>query len=169
MYDDDIKNKWWWGESEKSIASSNSFELRYGKKGDKIFLSQLLLNFLADPCYNYRNLSEANRKSSYNTPHGSELCDNSLPEGWYRFVGAAGTKMPTTRVPAYRCGTVWSGWLDGAHPTVDDDEVSRKVCFSDRISGCRHSSTISVKNCGSFFIYNLAQRPICSSRYCGTD
>ena len=125
------------------------------KKDDKTFLSQLLFNFLADPCYNYRNLSEANRKSSYNTPHGSELCDNSLPEGWYRFVGAAGTKMPTTRVPAYRCGTVWSGWLDGAHPTVDDDEVSRKVCFSDRISGCRHSSTISVKNCGSFLFTTL--------------
>nr|XP_058961199.1 uromodulin-like [Pocillopora verrucosa] len=123
----------------------------------------------ADPCYNYRNLSEANRKSSYSTPHGSELCDNSLPEGWYRFVGAAGTKMPTTRVPAFRCGTVWSGWLNGAHPTVDNDEVSRKVCYSDRSSGCRHSSTISVKNCGSFFIYKLAQPPICSSRYCGTD
>ena len=97
------------------------------------------------------------------------LCDNSLPEGWYRFVGAAGTKMPTTRVPAFRCCTDWSGWLDGAHPTVDDDEVSRKVCFSDRSSGCKHSRTILIKNCGSFFIYKLAQPHFCSSRYCGAD
>ena len=43
---------------------------------------------------------------------------NSLRE--YRFVGTAGTKMPTTRVPAYRCG---SGWLDDAHPTVEDGKL----------------------------------------------
>ena len=44
---------------------------------------------------------------SYKTPYGLWLCDNHVPEGWYRFGGAAGTKMPTTRVPAYRCGTDW--------------------------------------------------------------
>ena len=53
--------------------------------------------------------------------------------------------MPTTRVPAFRCGTDWSGWLDGAHPTVEDGEVSRRVCFSDRLTGCRHIAKISVK------------------------
>ena len=127
------------------------------------------MNFLADPCYNYRNLSEANRKISYVTPQDSELCDNSLPEGWYRFVGAAGTKMPTTRVPAYRCGTNWSGWLDGAHPTVEDDEVSRRVCFSDRSTGCKSLTNILVKNCGSFFIYKLVQTSKCPLRYCGTN
>ena len=67
-------------------------------------------------------------------------------------MGAAGTQMPTTRVPAYRCGTVWSGWLDGAHPTVGDGKVIRMVCFSDRRTGCKHSIIISVKNCGSFYI-----------------
>ena len=99
---------------------------------------QFSFHFVADPCYYYKNLSEANRKVSYSTPSGSELCDYQLPEGWYRFVGAAGTKMPTTRVPAYRCGTDWSGWLDGAHPTVEYGEVSRTVCFSDRSTGCKH-------------------------------
>ena len=118
----------------------------------------------------YRNLSDANRKSNYATPlSGPVICDYSLLEGWYRFVGAAGTKMPTTRVPEYRCGTDWSGWLDGAHPTVEVSEVSRKVCFSDRSSGCKFSNTISVKNCGSFYIYKLAQPPGCNSRYCSTD
>ena len=58
------------------------------------------------------------------------------PEGWYRFVGAAGTKMPTTRAPAYRCVTDWSGWLDGSHPTVEDDGVPRMVCFSGLPTGC---------------------------------
>ena len=91
---------------------------------------QLLFHFVADPCYHYKNLSDATRKISYVTPIGSELCDCQLHTGWYRFVGAAGTKMPTTSVRAFRCGTKWSGWLDGAHPAVEDGEVSRWVCFS---------------------------------------
>ena len=129
----------------------------------------LLFHFVADPCYHYKNLSDANRKISYVTPHGSELCDKQLSEGWYRFVGASGTKMPTTRVPAYRCGTDWSGWLDGAHPTVEDGVVRRKVCFSDRSTGCKSMKATTVKNCGSYFIYKLQQPPTCNSRYCSTD
>ena len=79
---------------------------------------------IADPCYKYQ--SEADRKISYLAPINLKLCDNLLTEEWYRFVGAAGTKMLTTRVPA-----VQSGWLDGAHPTVEDGEVSRTVCLSE--------------------------------------
>ena len=76
--------------------------------------------------------------------------------------------MPTTRVPAFRCGTNWSGWLDGAHPTVEDGEVGRKVCFSDRNTGCKDTKTILVKNCGSFYIYHL-HTTSCPMRYCGTN
>ena len=131
---------------------------------------QLSLHFEADPCYHYHILSNADRKSSYPTPHrGPVICDRSFLEGWYRFVGAAGTKMPTTRVPAYRCGTDWSGWLDGAHPTVEDGVVNRKVCFTDRTSVCKVTKTTSVKNCGSYFIYKLQPPPICDSRYCSAD
>ena len=77
--------------------------------------------------------------------------------------------MPTTRVPAYRCGAYWSGWLDGAHPTVEDGKVRRKVCFSDRSTGCMDSKNIFVKNCGSYYIYELFKPSKCISRYCGTD
>ena len=130
---------------------------------------QILFHFVADPCYHYQNLSEANRRKTYVTPYDAVLCDNQLPEGWYRFVGAAGTKMPTTRLPAYRCGTTWSGWLDGAHPTVEDGKVLRIVCFSDRSARCKYSKKIFVKNCGSYFIYNLRGTSSCDLRYCGTD
>ena len=130
---------------------------------------QLLFHFVADPCYHYKNISNADRKISYVTPDGSALCDTQLPSGWYRFVGAAGTKMPTTRVPAYRCGANWSGWLDSAHPTVEDGEVLRKVCFSDRAIGCKGSMAIYVKNCSSYYIYELVQPPFCSVRFCSTD
>ena len=77
--------------------------------------------------------------------------------------------MPTTRVLAYSCGANWSGWLGGAHPTVEDGEVLRTVCFSDRPTGCKYLTHIFVKNCGSYFIYKLQKPPGCSSRYCGTD
>ena len=129
---------------------------------------QLLFHFVADPCYHYKNLSNAARKISYVTPYDSELCDIQLPSGWYRFVGAAGTKMPTTRVPAYRCGTVWSGWLESAHPTVEDGEVPRMVCFSSR-AGCKGSMRIYVKNCSSYYIYELARPLFCPMRFCSTD
>ena len=106
---------------------------------------------------------------SYETPVNSELCDSQLATAWYRFVGAAGTIMPTTRVPAFRCGTKHSGWLNGAHPTVKDREVTRQVCFSNtQTSGCKTSATVSVKNCGLYFIYKL-QSPACFSRFCATD
>ena len=132
------------------------------------FLSCLF--HLADPCYNYQNLSDAKRKSSYVTPIDKPtVCDDLLSTGWYRFVGAAGTKMPTTRVPAFRCGTDWSGWLDGPHSTVGDGEVQRTVCFSDRSTGCQNKITIFVKNCGTYFIYKLLKPPGCNSRYCSAD
>ena len=113
---------------------------------------QLSFHFAADSCYDYKNLSEANREISYNTPFGSELCDYQLSEGWYPFVGAAEKKMPTTRVPAFKCGTNWSGWLNGAHPTVEDGEVQRTVCFSDRSTCCKYSNDIIVKKSGSCLI-----------------
>ena len=74
---------------------------------------QLSFHFEADLRYHYKNLSEAKRNRIHETPlSGPVLCDIQLPEGWYRFVGAAGAKMPTTRVPAFRCGTDWpDGWL----------------------------------------------------------
>ena len=58
--------------------------------------------------------------------------------------------MPTTRVPAYKCGTDWSGWLMTAHPTVEDGIVPKRVCFSDRSTGCKSYKNIFVKNCGSY-------------------
>ena len=125
--------------------------------------------FAVEHCNDYKNLSDADRKGSYETPIGKVFCDKQILYGWYRFVGAAGTKMPTTRVPAFRCGTYLSGWLDGAHPSVEDGEAPRMICFSDREHGCKNKVQISVKNCGSYFIYKLRPPPRCDSRYCGTD
>ena len=159
------------------VLCDNSLELidlkNVNKKSvifDTTTFCNLYLILTADPCYNYQNLSDANRKSSYVTPmHGPSLCDKPLFEGWYRFVGAAGTKMPTTSVSAHRCGTYRSGWLNGAHPTVEDGEVRRTVCFDPKPIRCRYLTYILVKNCGSYFIYKLQKPSSCPLRYCSTD
>ena len=90
-------------------------------------------------------------------------------EKWYRFVGDAGTKMPTQCVPDFRCGAASSGWLKRGHPTLADGEVSSKVCFSRGGDCCSKSNNIKVKDCGSYFIYKLQKVPTCPLRYCGTD
>ena len=127
---------------------------------------QLSFHFAADSCYDYKNLSEANREISYNTPFGSELCDYQLSEGWYPSVGAAGKKNANNACASIQ---MWSGWLNGAHPTVEDGEVQRTVCFSDRSTGCKYSNDIIVKKSGSCLIYKLFHPPGCESRFCEED
>ena len=125
-------------------------------------------DFSVDPCYEYKNLSDFKRKSSYHTLLYDESCDKRL-DGWYRFVGAAGTKMPTTKVEPFRCGAANSGWLRGTHPTVEDGEVLKEVYFSANNEDKSFPFQISVKNCSSYYVYKLHELKRCNSRYCGTD
>ena len=123
-----------------------------------IMLLKLSFFFVVDPGHCYSNLSEANRNTKQRTwvfEFRALYCDNQLAGGWYPFVGAAGARMPTTRVPAYRCGADLSGWFMTARPIVEDDGIHGMVCFSNRASFiplCKYSTKISVKNCGSYFI-----------------
>ena len=96
-------------------------------------LLKLSFFFVADPCHYYSNLSEGNRNTKQKKWR-KLFCDKKLFGGWYRFVGAAGARMPTTRVPAYRCGADFSGWLMTAHPVVEDGGINGTVCFGNRPS-----------------------------------
>ena len=118
-----------------------------------------------DGCTNYTVLSEADRAQG-NTSHYYSRCDNNLITGWYRFQGAAGDRMPDKCVPRYRCGTMYPGWLNGTHPTVAEGVVTRKVCYN-WYSCCYYSTIIKVKNCGSYYVYELQKPPSCPLRYCG--
>lgn len=119
-------------------------------------------------CQNYQSLNAADRKITYTTYHG--YCDYTISKGWYRFEGAAGTRLPTSCTPDNRCGTHATGWLSNGHPSVADGRVSRQVCFSYGgtcyFGGCKN---IRVRNCGSFYVYELVGTPSCHYRYCGTD
>ena len=124
-------------------------------------------------CYNYAVLGESNRAITYRG--ASYFCDSRL-SGWYRFVGKAGGKMSRSCVIGRRCGANGPGWLVGRHPSVSEGCARRRVCFASssgfggwysRSSCCRWSTYISVRNCGTFFVYKLRRPPTCNLRYCG--
>jgi len=127
------------------------------------------LNCEVDVCHwqNYQNLSDAERKHDYETQEGDGKCDETL-NGWYRFRGAAGTKMLTTCPPLHRCDAAYPIWLSGGHPTVAEGKVTRNVCIN-KLPCCKESFSIHVKNCSSYYIYKLGKPTGCPARYCSTD
>jgi len=122
---------------------------------------------LVDVCHwqNYQNLSDAERKHNYVTEDAK--CDNNL-FGWYRFQGAAGAKMATTCPPMDRCDAAYPIWLSGGHPTVAEGTVSRNVCIN-KSGCCDIFFPIQVKNCSSYYIYELGSPWQCEARYCSAD
>ena len=119
-------------------------------------------------CFGYKWLKESNRNQKY-SQRLNRRCDDGL-SGWYRFGGGAGTKMPTSCVPKYRCGTDAPGWMNGAHPTVAEGKVTRKICFSWYDGCCQYwSNNMEVVNCGQYYVYKLSPPSHCYLRYCGSD
>ena len=118
-----------------------------------------------DGCTNYTVLSEADRAQGNAEPPHNKF-DRGLVTGWYRFQGAAGDRMLDKCVPRYRCGTDSPGWLN-AHPTVAEGVVTRKVCYTRFRDCCWWSNIIKVKNCSSYYVYELLRSLNKYSRYCG--
>ena len=127
-------------------------------------------------CKNYAILSEADRAQGHIVINSNYRCDrDDLVPGWYRFQEAAGDRMADKCVPGNHCGTAASGWLNGAHPTVAEGVVTRRVCYHNyhnylwywSSNCCRWSNSIRVRNCGAFFVYELQNPPACNLRYCG--
>ena len=83
---------------------------------------------------------------------------------WRRFLIRSIREMPTQCVPDNRCGAIFSGWLYGGHHTLANGEVSFNVCFIGGQNCCKKSINIRVKECGSYFIYNLQKVPGCFLR-----
>ena len=125
-----------------------------------------LLLLSVDGCTNHTVLSEVYR-AQRNALQNNLTCDNNLVTGWYRFQGAAGDRMADKCVLQYRCGAERPGWLNGAHPGIAEGVVTRTVCYSYRNNCCDQRNVIKVKNCGSYYVYELPKSRSCSFRYCG--
>ncbi|CAB4024984.1 Hypothetical predicted protein [Paramuricea clavata] len=117
-------------------------------------------------CSGYSWLKESSRNQKYRQPQHN--CDDGL-SGWYRFGEGAGIKMASSCVPWRSCGTNGPGWMNGAHPTVADRNVTRKVCYTRKDDCCSRSNNIEVVNCGQYYVYKLSPPPLCNYRYCGSD
>ena len=133
--------------------------------------------------YNYKELSEVDRNINFNDGEGGvNYCDQEhtdgvdgvetspdwAGEGWYRFVGEAGTRMPSMELPPMNsCGTHWPGWVRDTHPEQVGVEKEVRICFYNVGNGCNEEVMGLVVNCGGFFLYKLPETPSCSSRYCG--
>lgn len=121
--------------------------------------------FVLLECSSYQFLNESRRASHIGVIPLSY--DAYLAEGWYRFHGAAGTKMQNTCVPTdHGCGTFMFGWLAGEHPTVAQGVVRRKVCFHFASDCCFVHFYTRVRDCGSFYVYKLKRSPY-FTQYCG--
>nr|XP_058940559.1 fibropellin-3-like [Pocillopora verrucosa] len=136
------------------ICSCNNFTAGDGKTCSR-----------TSECQNYRNLINGSRKI---TSGYGRHCDRRL-SGWYRFSGAAGTRMATSCPPFKRCGSTATGWLRGRHPELADGQVRRWVCFRWYSFCCWWSRFIRVRNCGAYYVYYLRGTPACNLRYCSTD
>ena len=114
-------------------------------------------------------LSGADRsQENYQLNWNDMRCDRlDLAPGWYRFEGAAGDRMPDECVPMEHCGTYAPGWIQGNHPNVDEGVVIRKVCYHMYYNCCHFQNDIRVRNCSTYFVYELQTTPDCPLRYCG--
>ena len=122
---------------------------------------------LVDGCHHYQNLTDAERKYDHETKGLGKCDDNLFGKGWYRFQGAAGTKMATKSPGFNKCGADYPAWLSGVHPTVAEGTVVRHVCIN-KNRECNRHNLVDVKNCTSYYIYKFYISYECPFRYCGT-
>ena len=90
-----------------------------------------------------------------------------LGPGWYRLEEPAGSKIPETPTAYQKCGTYYTGWMRGSHPTLAGQTNDVKFCFSSSSNVCYYSVMGKVTNCGGFFVYKLPNIPVSNHlRYC---
>ena len=114
-------------------------------------------------CFNYKVIDDDSRRVS--STHTHDRCDSELGEGWYRFI----KHMSSQCAKYHACNTDYPGRLVGTHPSVSAGRVTRQVCFGKKSSSscpCSFHTHITVRNCGSFYVYKLKPTPACSLRYC---
>ncbi|CAI9734065.1 Hypothetical predicted protein [Octopus vulgaris] len=124
-----------------------------------------------DPCDHY---TEKEVSSRHVAKDNDTLCDNTLTEGWYRFIiGKQPAIIPTQCIKNDFCGTKLGMFIDLKNQPLPaiGDTISVTACSSFDILGkwdcCVLSKRIEMRRCsGDFFIYNLKKTDRCPVAYC---
>ena len=115
----------------------------------------------------------SNSDSTRNVASGiGSMCDNSLTAGWYRFTGAAGTRLATSDVSRDTCTTYYGGSYNGSLPSTNGSTTVGTLCLNNNGRLCYAAwsgSSIRVTNCGSYYVYYLIPITNCNARYCTTS
>ncbi|RDD43408.1 Deleted in malignant brain tumors 1 protein [Trichoplax sp. H2] len=124
-----------------------------------------------DPCKKYRIISDNTRSFDFFNQSIKLKCDDNIIESvWYRFKSSHKDDLvvPTRCIPMFKCQTISTGWINGKYPTVNQGIVKRMACFNFHNSCCHTSNMIRIRNCHSYFVYNLSASKSCNpgTRYC---
>ncbi|CAF3096970.1 unnamed protein product [Rotaria sp. Silwood2] len=124
------------------------------------------------PCSSYTTINDPSRNVAQTSLYS--FCDNGVPfntsngGSWIRFIGTGGTTIPVTSPTKNHCGAYIGGWFNGTLPTTVDTVFDGTVCFTINVFSCVYATSISVINCGGFYVYFLPPTPVCHARYCTT-
>ena len=119
-----------------------------------VAITERHVSFKVDGCENYTVLNKTDHDQGYELT-SYPGCDKSLVTGWYRFQGAAGDRITDKCIPKGHCSAEYLGLLNGSHPTVTEGAVIHNVCFTGNNSCCFWRNLTEVKNCSSYYVYQL--------------
>ncbi|CAF1018024.1 unnamed protein product [Adineta steineri] len=121
--------------------------------------------FLPPQCYSYTIINDTTRLITAGNGYASDYGLFSTGT-LVRFFGAGGTQIATFPPGGYHCTATYTGWYAGALPSFSNT-VTGIMCYTPGSSSCTLYNTISVTNCGTFYVYNLIDPPNYSYiRYC---
>lgn len=115
---------------------------------------------LSKECLEYSTLDSLDRRRDQYARDGEQTSDDRTlsTSSWYRISGHAGNQiaMECVRHSRFACYARLQGWIRGNMPTVAEGRVDRAMCFRDQNNCCLKSKTITVRNCGSYFVYQFS-------------
>lgn len=143
------------------------------------FLYHFSRHFLsgADACESAILLTEYWRKVYGNSERWRNNCDlqTMIDQGrpWFRFVGAAGTRLANECTPVHGCGTDFTIWSDAVMPSIPGEEQEIMVKARSTSNCAAYQYKVLVKKCSyrdDGYAYKFVDENYqCRMGFCGMD
>lgn len=123
---------------------------------------------LPSQCSSVITNTDFHRNIGYTGCSGSCYCESL--SGWYRFSGAAGTKILSRPPSVGQCAAVYPAWFNGTLPTTVGGTSIGTGCVNLNGALCSTSYTIPIvlaTNCNTFYAYYIPSSfSYCYVRFC---